>query len=130
MRSNSRQQTHCLVCWLFQFLEKLQQYKSVFVLNCGHLFLLYFPMFQFRFRVRKQYGSNDMSLQTPLLFIMAGLNDVTTWLQYFLIWTLAIQDGGFQIGQKRVCFCLFLNHYQQTRKISCFFELYGSGALF
>ena len=45
--------TYCLVCWLFQFLEKLQRHKPVFVLNCQNILRLYFPVFQFRFRVRK-----------------------------------------------------------------------------
>ena len=53
MWSNSRQHIHCLMCWLFQFLEKLRRYKFVFVPNCQHLLRLYCPMFQFRFRVRK-----------------------------------------------------------------------------
>ena len=42
------------MCWLFQFLQKLQlDTIPCSVLNCQNFLRLYFPMFQFRFLVRK-----------------------------------------------------------------------------
>ena len=70
--------------------------------------------------------------QTTRRFKPRGLaehNDVTTWLQCFLIWTQSYPRWRIS-WPKRVCFCLFFNHYQQTRKMSCVFALQGPRALF
>ena len=56
---------------------------------------------------------------------MAGHNDVTTRLPFFQIWTLAIQDGGFQIGQKTVMFSLISQSLSANSQNKLYFRTLG-----
>ena len=81
-----------------------------------------FPCSSFDFAIRferlwfkRQVASNPIT--------MAGHNDVTTRLPFLKYEHWPSNMADFKLIKKRLCFRLFLNHYQQTRKISYIFEL-------
>ena len=112
---NSRQHTHTFprVLALVSFCKnwKCRKYRNCSntipcsVLNCKYILRLYFPMFQFRFRVWKNIVKTTRCLKPDYCyFTMAGHNHGTAWLPYFQIWTYS--HPNFKLAQnKYVCFC-------------------------
>ena len=113
-----------LVCWFYQFIQKLQRLKFVFVLNCQNLLRLHFSVFQFRFRDRVR----KIMVQTTGRF-KPYYNGWAQWRHnkaaVLEIWTLAIQHGGFQIDQKTAMFSLISQSLSANSQNKLYFRTLG-----